>query len=269
MPIAPAFEIWKRYRGGRTTPIWIAKLSDSSVQKIPRENSNDINPIWVGKEIFFLSDRSGPVTLYSFDPASKKVRERLPDKGFDLKYASAFGNTIAYEQFGSIYLFDPSSSKSKKVDVHISGDILDVRPSFAKVEGRIAQGRISPTGARAVFEARGDIFTVPAEKGDVRNLTGSSGAADRDPSWSPDGKQIAYFSDRSGEYKMHLAPQDGLSAAAEIALGDKPAYFYEPIWSPDSKKIAYTDNRLNVWYLDAEKKTPGEDRHRHISDAVP
>lgn len=256
MPIAPAFEIWKRYRGGRTTPIWIASMADSKVQKIPRENSNDINPLWIGKEVYFLSDRSGAVTLFSYDPASGKTRERLPSRGLDVKYASAFANTIAYEQFGTIYLFDAGSGKSRKVDVHVSADVLDVRPEFTKVEARIAQGRISPTGARAVFEARGDVFTVPAQKGDVRNLTASSGSADRDPSWSPDGKQIAYFSDRTGEYKLYLAGQEGLSPASEIALGDKPAYFYEPSWSPDSKKIAYTDNRLNVWNMDLERKTP-------------
>lgn len=256
MPIAPAFEIWKRYRGGRTTPIWIASLADSKVQKIPRENSNDVNPLWVGKDVFFLSDRSGPVTLFSYDPANGKVRERLPGRGLDIKYASAFGNTIAYEQFGAIYIFDTASNKSRKVDIHVSADVLDVRPEFVKVEPRIAQGRISPTGARAVFEARGDIFTVPGQKGDVRTLTASSGSADRDPSWSPDGKQIAYFSDRTGEYRLYLAGQDGLTAPTEIALGDKPAFFYQPTWSPDSKKIAYTDNRLNVWMVDLEKKTP-------------
>ena len=256
MPITPAFEIWKRYRGGRTTPIWIASISDSKVQKVPRENSNDINPLWLGKEIFFLSDRSGPVTLFSFDPSNGKVRERLPNRGLDLKYASAFGGVIAYEQFGAIYLFDTASNKSHRVDVHLSADLLDVRPEFTKVEGRITEGRISPTGARAVFEARGDIFTVPGKKGDIRNLTASSGAADRDPAWSPDGKQIAYFSDRTGEYKLYLSAQDGLTPPVEIGLGEKPAFFYQPVWSPDSKKIAYTDNRLNVWYIDLEKKAP-------------
>jgi tricorn protease len=125
-----------------------------------------------------------------------------------------------------------------------------------KVGSKIMAARISPTGARALFEARGEIFTVPAEKGDVRDLTNTPGVAERDPSWSPDGKLIAYFSDESGEYQLHLRAQNGLGPATKIPLEDPPAFFYEPAWSPDSKKIAYTDNRLNVWYIDLEKRQP-------------
>ncbi|HEX4808852.1 MAG TPA: PDZ domain-containing protein [Bryobacteraceae bacterium] len=256
MPIIPAFDIWKRYRGGRTTPIWIAKLSDSSVEKIPRNNSNDINPVWIGSKIYFLSDRNGPVTLFSYDPASKKVSQLVQNNALDIKYASAFGETIAYEQFGAIYLFDIHSGKPRRVDIQVSGDVVDVRPSFQKVEAHISNAHISPTGKRAVFEARGDIFSVPVEKGDVRDLTNTPGVAERDPSWSPDGKQIAYFSDQSGEYALHLQPQNGIGSVTTISLGDHPAFFYAPRWSSDSKKIAYTDNRLNVWYIDLEKKQP-------------
>jgi tricorn protease len=256
MPITPANAIWKRYRGGRTTPIWIARLSDSSVEKIPNNNCNDSNPMWVGGKILFLSDRKGPITLFSYDLASRKVESMLPNSGLDLKWASSFGDTIAYEQFGAIYLYDLKSGRSKKVEIHLTADITDVRPAIQKVGSKIVNAGISPTGARAVFEARGEIFTVPAEKGDVRDLTNTSGVAERDPSWSPDGKQIAYFSDESGEYQLHLCPQNGLGAVTKIPLGDPPAFFYEPVWSPDSKKIAYTDNRLNAWYIDLEKKQP-------------
>ncbi len=178
----------------------------------------------------------------------------LHNDGLDLKSASSFGDMIAYEQFGAIYLFDVKSDKSKRVDIRLAGDITDVRPSMQKVGSKIVNAHISPTGARAVFEARGEIFSVPAEKGDVRDLTNTSGVAERDPTWSPDGKQIAYFSDESGEYQLHLRPQNGLGTVTKIPLGDHPAFFYEPVWSADCKKIAYTDNRLNVWYLDLEKK---------------
>jgi tricorn protease len=256
MPVTPANQIWKRYRGGRTTPIWIAKLADSSVEKIPNGNCNDSNPLWIGDKIVFLSDRNGPITLFSYDPASKKVEQILRNNGLDLKSASSFGDTVAYEQFGAIYLFDLKSGKSKPVEIHLAGDITDIRPSMQKAGTKIVNARISPTGARAVFEARGEIFTVPAEKGDVRDLTNTSGVAERDPSWSPDGKQIAYFSDASGEYQLHLRPQNGLGVVTQISLGEHPAFFYEPTWSPDSKKIAYTDNRLNAWYIDLEKKQP-------------
>jgi len=256
MPITPANTIWKHYRGGRTTPIWIANLADSSVQKIPNNNCNDSNPLWMGKKVIFLSDRNGAIALFSYNPASGKVEQILPNNGLDLKWASSFGDTIAYEQFGAIHLFDLKSGKSKQVDIRLAGDITEVRPSMQKVGSKIVNARISPTGARAVFEARGEIFTVPADKGDVRDLTNTSGVAERDASWSPDGKQIAYFSDASGEYQLHLRSQNGLGAVIKISLGDHPAFFYKPAWSPDSKKIAYTDNRLNVWYIDLEKKLP-------------
>jgi tricorn protease len=235
MPTTPANAIWKRYRGGQTTPIWIAKLADSSVEKIPNSNYNDSNPMWVGGKVVFLSDRSGPITLFSYDPANGKVEQILPNNGLDLKWASSFGDTLAYEQFGAIYLYDLKSRKSKRVDIHLAADITDVRPSMQKVGSKIVNARISPTGARAVFEARGEIFTVPAEKGDVRDLTNTSGVAERDPSWSPDGKQIAYFSDESGEYQLHVRSQNGLGPVTKISLGDKPAFFYEPVWSPTAK----------------------------------
>ncbi len=256
MPVTPANNAWKRYRGGETTPIWIADLATAHIEAIPRQNSNDSNPMWIGNRIYFLSDRSGPATLFSYDLASKKVAQLVRNDGFDLKNASAFGDTIAYEQFGSIYLYDIRSAKAKKVDIQVNGDVTVLQPSVEKVSSNIGAARISPTGARAVFEARGDIFTVPAEKGDVRDLTNTPGVAERDPSWSSDGARIAFFSDESGEYALHLAPQNGIGNVEKIALGDPPAFYYRPAWSPDSKKIAYTDNRLNVWYMDLEKKQP-------------
>ena len=161
-----------------------------------------------------------------------------------------------YEQFGSLHLFDWKSGKSKMLPVRIHADMLGVRSKFEKVSSRITNATISPTGARAVFEARGEILTVPAEKGDVRNLTRTAGVAERDPSWSPDGKWIAYFSDESGEYALHLRDQKGLGEVKKIGLGNPASFFYSPVWSPDSKKIAYSDKRLNLWYVDIEKGVP-------------
>ena len=143
------------------------------------------------------------------------------------------------------------------MDIQITGDLAEVRPHFQKIEPkRIRSAGISPTGARAVFGVRGEILTVPAEKGDIRNLTNTTDVVERDPAWSPDGNSIAYFSDESGEYALHIRDQSGLGEVRKIDLGSPPTFYYSPAWSPDSKKIAYTDKRLNVWYVDLEKKTP-------------
>ena len=249
-------QAWKRYRGGQTTPIYIVKLSDLSLQRVPRENSNDSSPAWFGDTVYFLSDRNGPVTLFAYDTKSKTVRQALENKGFDLKNVSAGPDALVYEQFGGIYVYDPKTASSKKVEIRLSGDSPATRPHFEKVADKIMNAGISPTGARAVFEARGEILTVPAEKGDIRNLTRTTAVAERDPAWSPDGKWIAFFSDESGEYALHVVEQSGLGEVKKINLGNPPSFFYGPTWSPDSKKIAYTDKRLNVWYVDIEKGAP-------------
>jgi tricorn protease len=192
---------WKRYHGGQTTPIWVADLKDSSVVKVPRDNSNDHYPMWVGDTIYFLSDRNGPVSLFAYDTKSKQVSEALHSDGLDFKTASAGPDAIVMEQFGAIKLYDLNTRKAKNISIQVKGDLEAVRPHFAKIDPkRIQNFGISPTGARAVFEAWGEIFTVPTDKGDIRNLTRTPAVADRDPAWSPDGKSIAYFSDDSGEY---------------------------------------------------------------------
>ena len=253
MPLGPAFTQWKKYRGGRTTKIWIGNLSDSSVEEIPRQNSNDYSPVWFGDKIYFLSDRGGNVSLYSFDTGSKKVTQAVANNGLDFKTVSAGSDAIVYEQFGSINIYDPSSGKASRVNITVNGDFPQVRPRYDRVAQRIQNVALSPTGARAVFEARGEIISVPAEKGNARDLTNTSGVAERDPAWSPDGKWIAYFSDESGEYALHLRDQTGMGEVKKISLGTPSSYFYSPKFSPDSKKILYTDKRLNVWYYDLDK----------------
>jgi len=247
---------WKRYRGGQTTPIYIVRLSDLALEKVTRENSNDSHPVWFGDTVYFLSDRNGAVTLFAYDTKTKTVKQVVENKGLDFKSLSAGPDALVYEQFGGIYLFDPASGKSKKVSIRIAGDLPATRPHYEKVGDKIQNAAISPTGARAVFEARGEILTVPGEKGDIRNLTRSPSVAERDPAWSPDGKSIAFFSDESGEYALHIAEQSGSKTVKKINLGNPPSYFYTPLWSPDSKKIAYTDKRLNLWYVELEKGAP-------------
>ena len=248
---------WKRYAGGQTTPIWIATLADSSIVKIPRNNSNDSNPMWVGDTIYFLSDRNGPVTLFAYDTRSKQVSEIVRNEGLDLKSASAGPDAIVYEQFGSLHIYDLRTRRTRALVVRLAGDETEIRPHFRKITpNEIRSAGISPTGARALFAAHGEIFTVPAEKGDIRNLTRTVAAEERDPAWSPDGKSIAYFSDASGEYALEIRDQNGLGDPRRIDLGQPPAFPHSPRWSTDSKKIAYTDHRLNVCYVDLDKGAP-------------
>lgn len=256
VPTAQWQKAWKRYRGGQTTPVWLIDLSDLRVEKIPRDNSNDSTPMWIGDKVYFLSDRNGPVTLFSYDTKTRKVAQAIPNEGLDFKWASAGPGAIAYEQFGSINLFDLATGKTRRLEITLHGDFPEVRPHYVKVGQRITSADISPTGARAVFEARGEILTVPAEKGDVRNLTRTTGVMERDPSWSPDGKWIAYFSDESGEYALHIIDQAGKGPVKKISLSQTPSFYYRPLWSPDSKKVAYNDKHLTLWYVDVEKGAP-------------
>jgi len=255
MPISPAFAMWKNYRGGQATKIWLARLSDGHVSEIPRENANDFNPMWVGSKVYFLSDRGGAVSLWSYDTAAQKVTEAIHNAGLDLKSASAGPGAIVYEQFGQLHLYDLKSGKAAKVAITVSGDLPALRPRYENVSRAINHASLSPTGARALFEARGDLFTVPVEKGDVRNLTETSGVFERFPAWSPDGKSIAYFSDESGEYQLHIRPQNGAAEVRTISPG-KPAFYYDPVWSPDSKKIVYRDSLLQLWIINAAGGTP-------------
>ena len=254
VPLPHAFDAWKRYRGGRTSAIWIANLADSHIEKLPRENSNDFGPMWVKDRIYFLSDRNGPVTLFYYDLKTKKVVPALAATGFDIKSASAGPDAIVYEQFGSLHLYDLKSGHERAIEVAIAADLPQTRPAFEKVARYIETEGLSPSGARAVFSARGEILTVPAEKGDARNLTNTPGIAERDPAWSPDGMRIAYFSDESGEYALHIRDQNGMGEVTKIKL--PPSFYYAPLWSPDSKKIAFTDKAEAVWFVDLEKREP-------------
>jgi tricorn protease len=251
-PVQRAFAMWKNYRGGMTTRIWLARLSDSTITKVPRTNSNDFNPMWAGDRVFFLSDRNGPATLFYYDIKSKAVREAIPNQGLDFKSASLGPDAIVYEQFGGINLYDLKTGKTKPVPIRVEGDLPEIRARIVNVSGRLGSGAVSPNGARAVFAPRGEIITVPAEKGDPRNLTNTPGVMEREPQWSPDGKRIAYLSDDSGEYALHLRPQSGAGDVIKIEL--QPGFYQSPRFSPDSKKIALVDSFQRLWYVDLETK---------------
>ena len=237
VPLQRAFTMWKRYRGGRTTPIWLADLATSRIERVPRDNSNDYRPMWAAGKVWFLSDREGPVTLFSYDPGTKRVARAVENRGMDFKSASAASDAIVIEQFGGLHLYDLKSGRLEALSISVSGDLEEVRERFVKVATRLTNASISPSGVRAVFEGRGEIITVPEEKGDARNLTNTPGVMERNPAWSPDGASVAYFSDESGEYALHIAPQDGRSAPRKIALASGESSIYRsPRWSPDSRR---------------------------------
>jgi tricorn protease len=264
----PSFRWEPFWQGGQTTPVRIADLADSSVITVPRNNSNDDAPMWIGSTVYFLSDRDGPETLFAYDTQTKRVTRELPSSGFDITSASSNDGAIVYAKFDTLHVFDPATHTDRRIDVTVAGDMPQLRPHWEYVgageDGRTNSGthaqienaEISPTGQRAVFEVHGAILTVPAEHGDVRNVSDVPDTANRDPAWSPDGKSIAYFSDRSGEYELFIADQRGLEKPRAISLGQPPSFFYSPTWSPDSKKIAYIDKRLNLWYVDLDRPTP-------------
>lgn len=251
-----AFRPVRNYRGGSASPVWVADLADSAITKVPRTDSNDFNPMWVGDRVYFLSDRDGPTTLFAYDPAAKDVRRVLDPAAGDIKSAAACADAIVYDRSGTLHLFDLMAATSRPVPVRLTADLPGVRPKPEKVVKAIQAAGLSPTGTRAVFEARGEILTVPAEKEDARNLTNTPGTADRDQAWSPDGKSVAYFSDESGEYELCVRAQDGRGGVKKIKPGDgTPSFFYSPVWSPDNTKIAYADKRLNLWYADLDSGT--------------
>jgi tricorn protease len=257
VPFQPWQTAWKRYRGGQTTPIWLVNMKTLEVEKIPRENSNDSNPVWSGTTVYFLSDRNGPVSLFSYDTSTKQVQQVIANQSLDLKTVGAGPGALVYEQFGSLHLYDLATHQEHAVAVTIRGDLPNLMPHLATVAAKEVQNvAISPTGARILAEARGDIFTVPAEKGDTRNLTRTPGSAERDPAWSPDGKSIAYFSDASGEYQLYVRDQEGLQPPKIIDLGPDASFFYSPHWSPDSKHIAFADKHLRIWYVDVAGGKP-------------
>ena len=219
-PLPPAFGFdyttfvsWGNYHGGRASTIWITSLPGLESIEIPHEQASDFSPVYAGGQIYFLSGRKGHIGIFRYDPAAKTVSEVLHNDGPDIRTLSGDGRTLVYDQLGEIHLFDTSSGKSTLVPIEIDADLPEVRSHIESVSAEIDHASISPTGLRAAVEAHGEILTVAAKHGPTRDITNTPGVMERWPAWSPDGQSIAYFSDESGLYALHVASQLGASQA--------------------------------------------------------
>jgi tricorn protease len=250
-PFPEAFTQWKHYRGGRFSRIWVFDVRTEGIEKVPQPEgrSNDVDPMWFGSGLVFRSDRDGEFNLYAFDGASKTVRPLTEFKDFPVLSASGGAGKVIFEQAGSLHLYDVAKGSSQRLTIGIATDLAELRERFAKGSQWVRGGSVSPTGARAALDFRGEIVTVPAENGDPRNLTRTPAVHEHSPAWSPDGKSVAYFSDASGEYELHVAPQDGKDAVKKYKLGGS-GFYGSPTWSPDSRKIAFADNALTLYWID-------------------
>ena len=255
-PLGPQYLQWKNYRGGTISNIWLYSFADHSVTKIPQPQGgcNDAEPMWQTGKIFFISDRKGEFNLFSYDQATKEVTQLTFFTEFPILKASSVIGKIIFEQEGYLHIFDIALNTRNKLTIPIAADLLELRSRFVQGNNYIRSIDISPTGSRVVFDYRGDIITLPAEKGDPRNITLTTGVHEKYPSWSPDGKSIAYFSDASGENALLIKSQDGKGDPKSFKLNGTGFYAY-PMWSPDSRKIAYSDNGRNLYILDIESGT--------------
>ncbi|HUP48026.1 MAG TPA: PDZ domain-containing protein [Thermoanaerobaculia bacterium] len=250
-PIEREFRTWKRYRGGRAQDVWIYDLARNTAEQITHDPATDNQPVWVGETIYFTSDREdGKLNLWSYDLRTRQSRKVTRHLDYDVLWPSSDRSQIVYESGGSIWRFDPSTAHSERVPIRVSGDFRNTLPRFQNVKSNIDWYSISPTGARALFAARGDAFTAPAKHGEIRNLTQTPGIRERDPVWSPDGKSIAYLSDRSGEgYEIYVRPADDPGAERQLTRGGK-AWKFTALWSPDSRMLAFSDKDRNLNLLD-------------------
>lgn len=249
------FRTWKYYRGGMADEIWIHDFTTKETRKITDNAEQDIIPMWAGEEIFFLSDRDRTMNVFVYNLTSGETRKVTNFTEFDVKFPSLGKDFIVFENGGYIFKLDIQTKEYAKVPVKIANDQAYSRTELKDASKNITSVDLSPGGERALFSARGEIFTVPAKHGITRNLTQSPGAHDRVASWSPDGKYIAWFSDASGEYELYVRKQDGSEKAVSLTPGFDN-YPYRLMWSPDSKKIAFSDRKLRLQVVDvAARKT--------------
>ncbi|MEX2271868.1 MAG: PDZ domain-containing protein [Vicinamibacterales bacterium] len=276
-PLSPSFLQWKSYRGGTHSTLTIYDVRTHATEKIPQPatRANDVDPQWIGDTIYFRSDRNGEFNVFAYDTRTKAVRQVTEHNDFPVLDFSARGPRMVYEQAGYLHSLplDGSTPAAARLKIGAAADLRELRPRWAKGTNWIRGADLSPTGVRAAFEYRGEIVTVPMEKGDPRNITNTTAVHERSPEWSPDGTRIAYFSDESGEYMLHIAPQDGRADAKAIRkFAPGGAGFYEmPKWSPDGKRIGFADNSQSLFWMDTEtgKVTKIESSYVYSPGPVP
>ena len=259
------FRTWKRYRGGRAQDVWIYDLENNSAEQITDYPGTDNQPVWVKDKIYFASDRTGTLNLYEYDLTSLQTNQVTNYNDFDVLWVSGGPEQVVYENGGYIFKYNPASGINEKVPVKVFGDFANTLPYIKNVKDNIEWFEISPTGKRALFEARGDIFTVPAEHGEINNITQTSGIREISPVWSPDGEWIAYLSDRTGEYELFVKLADNKAEEKQVT-SDGTIWRFPPLWSPDSKKLAYSDKNQKLWYVDVENRKVVEVDHSGYSD---
>ena len=259
IPISVDFSTWKRYRGGMNPDIWLFNLETFAAKNITQDDAANSQPMWHGDVLYFLSDRDKykKANIWAYDTKKDKLRQVTFFEDYDVHFPSIGPSEIVFENGGGLYLLDLASEKHREVSIQVVTDRATLKPRLENVSKFIRNPDISPSGKRAIFAARGDVFTVPAEHGIIRNVTRSSGVVERYPRWSPDGQQVAYFSDRTGEYELTIRPTDG-SGEETVLTKLGPGYRYTPYWSPDSKKIAFIDQAMRVHIHDLDKKETKE-----------
>ncbi|GFD92711.1 tricorn protease [Alteromonas sp. KUL156] len=245
---------WRNYRGGQAMPIWILNMQNQKLVKTPqKDKERHLDPVWYNGNVYYISERDYTSNIWSYNLATKQEKQLTFHKRFDVKSLDANSNGIVYEQGGYIHFLNPNTSTTKQIPITVHGDLNYARTRWMDVKGRnLTNPNISPKGKRAIFEYRGEIFTVPKENGTWRNLTNSSGVADRYPIWSPKGDKVAWFSDKNGEYELVISDQNG-DNKSYITIPN-PTFYFRPDWSPDGKYVSFTDTHFNIWILNLETK---------------